>query len=90
MVKLYIKSNYDGRIHEYGTNPHDSLILQPDGSLHYYNLQCGEGSEYASEKGGFSFCAPDGSDPREDEDIAKYGAEPYIDIGGEYYSERLQ
>lgn len=39
-VKIYLKDNISGTIHEYGTNPHDALILQEDGSLHYENLKC--------------------------------------------------
>ena len=39
IVKLYIKDNVTGEIHEYGTNPHDSLVLNEDGSIHYLNLQ---------------------------------------------------
>lgn len=33
-VKIYIRDNTSGAVHEYGTNPHDALILQEDGSLH--------------------------------------------------------
>ena len=39
MVKLYVKDNTTGKIHEYGTSPHDSLVLKKDGSIHYLNLQ---------------------------------------------------
>lgn len=78
MLRLFVKDNTSGRLHEYGTNPHDALILQYDGSLHYYNLQNGCGTMFP--KGGYSFCLEDGSVPRLDK---KWECEPYIDIGGD-------
>lgn len=75
MVRLFVKDNLSGRIHEYGTNQHDSLVLQEDGSLHYYNLQNGCGTMFPDE--GYSFVLEDGSDPRNDAE-----GESYIDIGG--------
>lgn len=80
-VKIYLKDNTSGTIHEYGTNRHDALILQEDGSLHYENLQNGTGTMFPKE--GYSFCEADGSDPRASEEYIKHGVEPYIDIGGE-------
>lgn len=50
-VKIYLKDNTSGTIHEYGTNQHDALVLQEDGSLQYENLQ----SRWEPRKvGGFS------------------------------------
>ena len=49
MVKLYVKDNTTGKIHEYGTNPHDSLVLKEDGSIHYLNLQTCTGTRFPSE-----------------------------------------
>ncbi len=80
MLRLYVKDNTSGNIHEYGTNQHDALILQDDGSLHYQNLQNGCGTMFPDE--GYTFCGADGSDPRTREDYIQYGVEPYIDIGG--------
>ena len=80
MLRLYVKDNISGNIHEYGTNQHDALILQEDGSLHYENLQNGCGTMFPGE--GYTFCGADGSDPRTREDYIQYGVEPYIDIGG--------
>ena len=80
MLRLYVKDNTSGRVHEYGTNQHDALILQADGSLHYENLQNGCGTIYPDE--GYTFCLADGSDPRTSGDYIQYGIEPYIDIGG--------
>lgn len=48
-VKIYIRDNTIGTVHEYGTNPHDALILQEDGSLHYENLQNCTGTMYPEE-----------------------------------------
>lgn len=44
---MIIKDMLTGHAHEYGTNPHDSLIVSEDGrSLAYYNLQNGDGSRF--------------------------------------------
>lgn len=75
MVRLFIKDNLSGMIHEYGTNQHDSLVLQKDGSLHYYNLQNGCGTMFPDE--GYSFVLEDGSNPLDSKE-----GEGYIDIGG--------
>ena len=83
MVRLFVKDNLSGDVHEYGDDSHDSLILSEDGSLHYYNLHNGTGTMFSEE--GYSFCLADGSDPRLREDYIEYGVEPYIDIGGEKY-----
>lgn len=77
VLKLYIKDNTNGHVHEYGTNRHDALILQEDGSLHYENLQNSTGTAFPDE--GYSFCRKDGTIPGWDE---RYDAEPYVDIGG--------
>ena len=84
MLRLYVKDNTSGRVHEYGTNQHDSLVLQDDGSLHYENLQCCAGTMFPEE--GYSFCNEDGTIPKRDK---KYEAEPYIDIGGEFYNKPI-
>jgi len=76
-VKLFIKDLQGGNVHEYGTNQHDSLILQPDGTLAYFNLQTGDGS---GEHGSYRFCKEDGSDPR---NTSNWQEEPFLDIGGE-------
>lgn len=65
MVKLYVKDNTTGKIHEYGTSPHDSLVLKEDGSIHYLNLQTCTGTRFPSE--GYSFCLEDGIDNCENE-----------------------
>ena len=80
MLKLFVRDSITGTVHEYGTNQHDSLILQDDGSIHYYNLQNGCGSRFADE--GYTFVLEDGTDPRERLDYLAHGVEPYLDIGG--------
>jgi len=72
MVRLFVRDNTNGRVHEYGTDRHDALILQEDGSLHYENLQNGCGTMFPDE--GYSFCLKDGTVPTD--------SYPYIDIGG--------
>lgn len=81
MIRLFLRDNTSGTIHEYGKNPHDSLVLQEDGSIHYYNLQNGSGTMFPEE--GYTFVNKYGTDPREDLDVEKYGTEPYLNIGGE-------
>lgn len=78
-VRLFIKDLQGGEVHEYGTNQHDSLILQPDGTLAYFNLQTGDGS---GEHGSYQFCREDGADPR-DTSKSDWQEEPFVDIGGE-------
>lgn len=74
-AQLYIRDNTNGIVHKYGENEHDSLILQDDGSIHYYNLQTGCGTMFPEE--GYSFCLADG---RATVSIETY--ESYLDIGG--------
>ena len=62
-VRIFVKDNTDGKVHEYGTNPHDSLVLQEDGSLHYENLQNCTGTKYPEE--GYSFCTVSGKPPED-------------------------
>ena len=83
MLRLFVKDNSSGWVHEYGTNRHDALILQDDGSLHYENMQCCVGTKFQKE--GYSFCLEDGTIPEWD---LEHGVEPYIDIGGEYYTKQ--
>ena len=79
-VKIYVRDNTNGKVHEYGTSQHDALILQEDGSLHYHNFQNGCGTIFSDD--GYTFCLADGSDPRTRENYIQYGVEPCIDIGG--------
>lgn len=68
-----------GRIHEYGTNGHDSLTVSQDGrTLSYYNLQCGDGSKY----GAYLFVCDDGKIPAESRTPDAIHCEVYFNIGG--------
>ena len=73
---MYIKDNDGGFVHEYGTNPHDSLMISDDGKcLYYYNLQCGEGSRF----GTYSFLTENKLLVIDDPEAYLMGAE-YADI----------
>ena len=59
LMNLWVRDKTSGRIHQIGTDPHDSLALF-DGKVEYYNLQCGNGT---GENGTFEFVeAPDFDD----------------------------
>ena len=70
-VKLYLKDNTTGTIHEYGTNRHDALMVS-NGALKYQNLQNGDGTPT-----GYSFCTVDGAPPKDEEDHL-------VNIGGDH------
>lgn len=74
-VKIYIRDNTNGKVHEYGTDPHDALILLEDGSLHYENLYNGTGTMFPEE--GYSFCTVSGKPPEDANGVR------IVDIGGE-------
>ena len=80
---LYIKDKDFNEVRPYGSDKHDSLVVNRDGALQYYNLQngCGTGSLPNCT---FSFVDKNGFDPREDE-TAKYTGIAFLDIGGQSY-----
>lgn len=68
-----------GRVHEYGTNPHDSLYVSRDGRcLTYYNLQNGDGSGV----GDYRFVCDDDKIPAESETADAIHCDVYFNIGG--------
>ena len=77
---MWLRDNEDGKVRQYGLNHHDALVISADGRyLYYENLQNGDGSR----GGGYSFVTDEkGNTPIDDEDLQKYGAEGYADIGG--------
>lgn len=76
---MYITDTETGITRLYGTDQHDSLVKSDDGRcLHYYNLQCGEGSMF----GTYVFTDEKGRIPKDNDDLLKYGAEDYFNIGG--------
>lgn len=85
---MYIKDKYSGTVRKYGTNHHDSLRISNDGrTLSYENLQNGDGSRY----GDYRFVTDkEGHIPAEDEDLIKYGAGAYFNIGGFKLEEVLE
>ncbi|MDU2109004.1 MAG: hypothetical protein E7G36_00300 [Peptoniphilus rhinitidis] len=62
---LKVKDNYSKNKNTriLGSNSHDSYILGKDKGLHYYNLQCSEGTEF----GGYEFVLDE-----DDDDYMKY------------------
>lgn len=74
MLRLFIKDKTDGKVHEYGTDKHDSLVVM-DGVLQYENLQNGCCTPET-----YEWCHSDGTPPAVDD----YGSET-VNIGGDYY-----
>lgn len=74
MIRLFIKDHETGKVHEYGTNPHDSLIVAGEGSIHYYNLQNGEGTV----SGAYSFCDKNGNDPMDKAIKTHWAVMPFV------------
>lgn len=51
LMNIWVKDKLTGRVHQVGTDEHDSLELF-DGVVHYVNVQCMEGTL----GGGYEFC----------------------------------
>lgn len=45
MTDLWIRNKYSGAVHRIGDDPHDCLYVDDEGTVHYENLQCGDGCE---------------------------------------------
>lgn len=43
MTDLYIRDKYSGTIHRIGDDVHDCLSVDEHGTVHYHNLQNGDG-----------------------------------------------
>jgi len=54
LIDIFIKDEYSGKIHRVGDDEHDSLYVDLEGRVHYYNLQTGDGSN-----GGYRFMPSD-------------------------------
>ena len=50
LCDFYVKDKSDGHIHKVGTDRHDSIWVDSEGTLHYQNLQNGDGCSYKSAK----------------------------------------
>lgn len=76
---MKILDTQSGRVHEYGTDCHDSLYVSNDGRyLTYYNLQNGDGSGV----GDYRFVCDDELVPAESQTADAIHAEVYFNIGG--------
>ena len=70
-IDLYIKDRSSGQIHRIGDDPHDSLYVDHNGSVHYFNLQCGDGAgpySLLNKDYGFEFVQSDCGEP-DDESV---------------------
>lgn len=62
LCDFYVKDKTDGRIHKVGTDRHDSIWVDSEGTLHYQNLQNGDGCSCKSaidELQGYEFMPSD-------------------------------
>lgn len=76
---MLIKDLQSGTIRKYGSDCHDSLAISQDGrTLSYYNLQCGDGSQY----GDFRFVMEDGEVPQDSHTPDAMHCACYFNIGG--------
>lgn len=48
LTDFYVKDKITGEIHRVGDDVHDSIWVDATGTLHYYNLQNGDGCSYNS------------------------------------------
>ena len=59
---FFIRDKNSGHIHRYGDDQHDSIWVDGEGTLHYSNLQNGDGCSSQSildEDAGYEFCPCD-------------------------------
>lgn len=42
-IDLYVRDKMSGKIHKVGDDPHDALWVDSSGTVHYFNLQNGDG-----------------------------------------------
>ncbi len=43
MTDLWVRDKCTGRIHKIGDDPHDCLMVDEEGTIHYGHLQCEDG-----------------------------------------------
>lgn len=56
---VWVRDRNFNTIHRVGSDQHDSFYVDSEGTLHYYNLQCGEGCDSQSlldEDACYEFC----------------------------------
>ena len=57
LINLWVKDNSNGKIHQVGTDVHDSINFM-DGKVVYYNLQNGSGTLIPNSPDGYDFVEP--------------------------------
>ena len=78
---LWIKDKRSGRVHRYGSDQHDSLVIEDDGqSIIYRNLQNGESSHAWSDY--LLVVDENGTLPKDEPLRQEYGVECFVNIGG--------
>lgn len=52
LTDIYVRDKHTGAVHKVGTNQHDALIVDENGTVHYYNMQngCGCGADSRKNK----------------------------------------
>ena len=73
LTDIYVRDKADGRIHRVGDDQHDSLWVDSSGTVHFHNLQNGDGcgADSITDPGaGYEFCPSD--DGTVDEDYLKW------------------
>lgn len=58
---FFVKDKTTGRIHRVGDDQHDSVFVDMEGELHYYNLQNGDGcsGKSGNDENGYEFVPSD-------------------------------
>lgn len=61
LTDIYVQDKQSGKIHRLGTDPHDAIWVDENGTLHYMNMQNGDGcdGDGDDEGCGYRFCASD-------------------------------
>lgn len=64
LTDIWVKDKFTGDMHAVGTDRHDSIWVDSSGTVHYYNLQTGDGCGYRSrmiskEVAGYEFVPSD-------------------------------
>lgn len=73
LIDLYIRDKANGRIHRIGEDKHDGLWVDSNGTVHYQNLQNGDGCNANSRKdpyAGYEFVPSDFGEMEADHEIS--------------------
>lgn len=58
LIDLYIRDKQTGKVHMVGSDRHDSLWVDDNGTVHYHNLQNGDGcgdNSHTDAEAGYEF-----------------------------------